>query len=150
MLSSDSKQVIDILRKLTGDDDVYKIVEADEVLEQLADGTEMSKVQLSAIIKDLRDREYIKVKYFTPDEYCLITLKRAEEIQKIVEGVSAAAESAQTNKPNERISYDRRKKGSSDTKGFRAGAVFWFALLGGMLGGGIVAAIAILIQKFMF
>ena len=79
MLNPDSKLVYDVLRSLVGDDDVYKIIEADEVLEKLPADKQFTKVQLSAIVRDLKDREYIGVKYFTPDEYCLLTYKRFDD-----------------------------------------------------------------------
>ena len=67
MVDGEAKLVLDALRKLTGTDGIYKVIEAEEILELLP--VELTKLQLSSAIRDLRDREYIKVKYFTPDEY---------------------------------------------------------------------------------
>lgn len=147
MLNPESKQVLDILRQITGEEDIYKIVEADEIFEKLPQGQDLSKIQLSAIIKDLRDRDYLKVKYFTPDEYCLLTMKRAEEIQQIVEEVAAVA-----NKdilPQERIPYDKGKGKDKKNATVKIGAVFMMAFFGSMLGSAIVTAIALIIQKFI-
>ncbi|MCQ2603009.1 MAG: hypothetical protein MJ193_03665 [Clostridia bacterium] len=80
MLEGQSKVIYDVLKKLTGEDDVFKIIEAEEIIEKLP--VEMSKVQLASIIRDLKDRNYISVKYFTPDEYCLLTLNYIEENEK--------------------------------------------------------------------
>ncbi|MEG1663448.1 MAG: hypothetical protein RR338_05620, partial [Clostridia bacterium] len=70
MLDAEKKLVFDILHNLIGEDGNYKVIEADEILEKLPNTTQMNKVQLSAIIRELRDTEFIRVKYFTPDEYC--------------------------------------------------------------------------------
>ena len=76
-MADEAKVVLEALRKLTGTNDIYKVIEADEIIAELP--YQMTKLQLSATIRDLRDREYIKVKYFTPDEYCLLTVKTKEE-----------------------------------------------------------------------
>lgn len=91
MLDSDKKAVMSVLRELTGQDDTYKVIEADEILERLPAEIDLDKQKLSVIIRDLRDREYLKVKYFTPDEYCLLTLKRTEELAQMVAEVTAIA-----------------------------------------------------------
>lgn len=79
MLSLECQTVYDLIRQIAGEEEVYKIIEADEIIERLPSGLPLSKVQLSAIIRELKDREYILVKYFTPDEYCLSVIKRIEE-----------------------------------------------------------------------
>ena len=76
-MADEAKVVLEALRKLTGTNDIYKVIEADEIIAELP--YQMTKLQLSATIRDLRDREYIKVKYFTPDEYCLLTVKTRED-----------------------------------------------------------------------
>ena len=77
MLSLEEQSVYDALCAITGDNEVYKIVEADEIMEALPPAVKLTKVQLSQIIKDLKERDYIRVKYFTPEEYCLLTPKLA-------------------------------------------------------------------------
>ena len=84
MLSLECQTVYDLIRQIAGEEEVYKIIEADEIIERLPSGLPLSKVQLSAIIRELKDREYILVKYFTPDEYCLSVIKRIEEPPKAV------------------------------------------------------------------
>ena len=68
MLGVESKTVYDILAEIAGDTEVYKIIDADEVLEKLPEGLALTKIQLSAIIRELKDLEYVDIKYFTPDE----------------------------------------------------------------------------------
>lgn len=135
MLDTQSKAVYEALKKITGEDDVFKVVEADDIIEGLP--FETNKLQLSAIIRDLRDREYIKVKYFTPDEYCLLTMKRVEELASIAEEITATVEKPAT--PESK---------TVTTHGVSA-KVFWLAFLGAMLGGGIVVAIAIVLQIYL-
>ncbi len=139
MLDQQSKTVYDALKKLTGEDDIYKIIEAEEILDMLS--LDINKVQLSAVIRDLRDREYIKVKYFTPDEYCLLTVKRAEEIASLVEEVVAV---------NAPVKKEENNLKESVTVGVRKSAVFWAAFLGSVLGGAFISAIAVILQKFLF
>lgn len=139
MLDTQSKAVYEALKKLTGEDDVFKVIEAEEIIEMLT--FDMTKVQLSAIIRDLRDREYIKVKYFTPDEYCLLTLKKLDELASIAEEiVSTTVEKQPVNKT---------VAGKNATVVVKTARVFWAAFLGALLGGGIVAAIAVILQIFV-
>lgn len=149
MLSPESKIVYDILRRLTGDDDIYKIIEADEVMDLLPQELQLTKVQLSAMIKDLKDRDYINVKYFTPDEYCLLTMKRMEEVavvqtesgEEVQEG-----EDGSTQQKGERISYDKNK---GVVKSIKPGMVFLMSLLGALLGSAIMGVIVIVVLKFV-
>ena len=67
MLSIESQAIYDILCDITELSEVYKIVDADEINEKLPVGITLTKVQLSQIIRDLKDREYVDIKYFTPD-----------------------------------------------------------------------------------
>lgn len=144
MLNPDSQLVFDALRSLTGDDDVYKIIEADEVLAKLPEDKQFTKVQLSAIIRDLKDRDYINVKYFTPDEYCLLTLKRFDDVQPVV------PQKASTKKEKaERVLYDTQTDKPAAVKPIKKGIVFLMAFLGGLAGSAIVAAVAIVIAKFV-
>lgn len=147
MLSQESRQIYDILRKLTGDDDVYKIIDADEVLEQL-EGLELTKVQLSAIIKDLKERDYINVKYFTPDEYCLLTLKIIEDVPLTAakEEIKQDGEDEDISK-KERISYSQSEV--KPVKAVKPGVVFLMAFLGAVIGSGVIAAIALVIAKIV-
>lgn len=145
MLNADSQLVYDALRSITGDDDVYKIIEADEVLERLPKDKQFSKVQLSAIVRDLKDRDYINVKYFTPDEYCLLTLKRFDDAVQ-----PAAPAKAETKKEkSERVLYDKQSDKAVAVKPMKKGIVFLMAFLGSFLGSAIVAAVAILIVHFV-
>ncbi len=132
MLEGQSKVIYDVLKKLTGEDDVFKIIEAEEIIEKLP--VEMSKVQLASIIRDLKDRNYISVKYFTPDEYCLLTLNYIEENEKaevVVDDTKAVSQNT--------VQVSQKVKN---------GKVFLFSFLGALLGSAIVSAIAIIIVKF--
>ncbi len=144
MLNPDSQLVYEILRSLTGDDGVYKIIEADEVIERLPADKRFTKVQLSGIVRDLKDRDYIGVKYFTPDEYCLLTLKRFEE-QSTTSAPPSKTEQQKAEK-QERVSYEQ--KADKPTKLVGRGTVFFMAMLGSIVGSAVIAAVAILIVKF--
>jgi len=82
MLSIESQAIYDILCDITELSEVYKIVDADEINEKLPVGITLTKVQLSQIIRDLKDRDYVDIKYFTPDEYCLRVIKRVDPVEK--------------------------------------------------------------------
>ena len=149
MLNPDSKLVYDALRSLVGDDDVYKIIEADEVLEKLPADKQFTKVQLSAIVRDLKDREYIGVKYFTPDEYCLLTYKRFDDAtaQPVV---VAPSKPATKKEKAERVPYAAQaEQPEKQAKPVKKGTVFFMAFLGALLGSAVVAAIAIVIARFV-
>ena len=148
MLNPDSKLVYEALRSLVGDDDVYKIIEADEVLEKLPADKQFTKVQLSAIVRDLKDREYIGVKYFTPDEYCLLTYKRFEDV--VAQPVVATTKPAAKKEKAERVLYEAQvEQPEAQAKPVKKGMVFFMAFLGGLLGSAVVAAIAIVIVRFV-
>lgn len=158
MLNGQNKEVMDVLRNLTGEDGIFKVLEADEILEKLPKDSGMSKVQLSNVIRDLRDREYLKVKYFTPDEYCLLTLRKAEEIQQLVEEVTAVASAAAEAQqelvaPAYTISKPRVDGAVpapvKKVKPLKKGMIFFYSFFGSLLGGGIATAVAILLQKFL-
>ena len=145
MLNPDSKLIYDILRSITQGDDVYKIIEADEIFALLPEGKTFTKVQLSSIIRELKDRDYISVKYFTPDEYCLLTLSRFDEAP-VVEATVVEAEIEPKEKA-ERIRYE--KKAEKPAKSVKSGVVFLRAFLGALLGSAVVAAVAMVLQKFV-
>ena len=147
MLNADSQLVYDALRSITGDDDVYKIIEADEVLERLPKDKQFSKVQLSAIVRDLKDREYISVKYFTPDEYCLLTMKHYDESAPVeATGDVQVAEVVEVK--GERVRYEKKKSEQAGAP-VKKGIVFLMAFLGALLGSAVIAAVAIVLEKFV-
>ncbi len=145
MLALEAKTVYDILCALTGDTEVYKIIDADEVIEKLPAEVRLSKIQLSQIIRDLKDREYIDVKYFTPDEYCLQIVRRVEvPAQQVQQAAPAAAVKEQ------RVPYgEKKQKEEAKAPAVRKGAVFLMAFLGSLLGSAIIAAVAVILIKFV-
>ncbi len=145
MLSLEEQSVYDALCAITGDNEVYKIVEADEIMEALPPAVKLTKVQLSQIIKDLKERDYIRVKYFTPEEYCLLTPKLAPVSSS---QPAQPVEATVVAKP-ERELYGEKKKTEKAVSGVRRSTVFFMALLGSLLGSAVVAAIAIVIIKFV-
>ena len=150
MLSLECQTVYDLIRQIAGEEEVYKIIEADEILERipqgltLSSGLPLSKVQLSAIIRELKDREYILVKYFTPDEYCLSVVKRIEETPKAV-----AAPQSEEEKPAERTLYQNKPTKVKAEKVASKGALFVMSLLGSLIGSAIVAIVTVLVIKFL-
>ena len=131
----EAKVVLEALRTLTGTNDIYKVIEAEEIIAILP--KQMTKQQLSYIIKDLRDREYIKVKYFNPNEYCLLTVNGREDvIERTEEVVEAPVVSAPVK--TEKTSAVSSKK------------AFWMGFLGAFLGGGAVMSIAIVLLQIVF
>ena len=97
----------------------------------------MTKLQLSSIIKDLRDREYIKVKYFKPEEYCLLTIKTVDEPLEHTEEVTEATIVSAPVKVEKTSAVSSKK-------------AFWMGFLGAFLGGGTVMSIAIVLLKYVF
>lgn len=144
MLSLECKTVYDLIRQLAGEEEVYKIIEADEIIERLPAGLPLSKVQLSAIIRELKDREYILVKYFTPDEYCLSVLKRIEEVPKPV----AQPVEEEEEQPKERTLYQEKTIKNKPEKTGK-GLLFAMSLLGSLIGSAIVAIVTVLVIKFL-
>ncbi len=142
MLSPESQTVYDILCAITGGSEVYKIVDADEITDKLPSAVSLNKVQLSQVIRDLKERELVDVKYFTPDEYCLHIIKRIAEAEPAREAEDG--ESAEEKK--ERVPYGGKKK--KEVAGIKRGMVFFMSFLGCLFGSGIVSAIAILVVKF--
>ena len=132
----EAKVVLEALRTLTGTDDIYKVIEAEEILAILP--KQMTKLQLSSIIKDLRDREYIKVKYFAPDEYCLLTVKTKEEMVVTTSDEVYEATAVTTVQKAEKSSAVSSKK------------AFWMGFLGAFLGGGVIMSIAIVLLEVVF
>ncbi len=144
MLSLEHQTVYDIIKNLAVDNDIYKVIEADEIISRLPAGLKMSKVSLSQIIRDLKDSDYLDVKYFTPDEYCLLVRKLLEEPQKQV------PQQQEVEAPRgERTLYGEREKKEPKEKVVGLGKVFFLSFLGAFLASGIVAIMAVLIIKFV-
>jgi len=147
MLSVESRTIYDILCAITGGSEVYKIVDADEITDKLPSDVSFTKVQLSQFIRELKDLEYVDIKYFTPDEYCLRVIKRAAEVAKPVSGGSEDAAEVPAETQKERVSYGERKRRT--VGGVRPGIVFFMSFLGGIIGSGFVAAVTAIILKFV-
>lgn len=145
MLSLESKTVYDIIRAIAATDDVYKVIEAEEIIARLPQGISLSKIQLSAIIRDLKERQYIVVKYFTPDEYCLMVVKRIEEPQK----QQSAAQDEETTESTAPASSDKKKDKTSQQKSVSKGVLFLAAFLGSLLGSAIIATVTLIVAKFI-
>lgn len=140
------KKVVAALIEIAGTDDVFKVVEADEILEKLPAGTALDKQALSVIIRDLKGMGYLEVKYFTPDEYCLLVSRRAQELlapeteQPREEGASSPA--TVSSAPAQKSAPRREKAPKHAFFG-----VLLAAFLGGIVGGAVVTIIAVLVQK---
>ncbi len=165
-MNAEARAVFEALRRIAGDDGVYKVIEAEEVLERLpAEMSSAGKQQLGTVIRQLRDDGFVKVKYFTPDEYCLLVENRQPEPETppapaVTEERPAAEETAEEpaaaagkkEKPAAAAGKKEKPAPSASEESARKGGrigVMLFAMFGGMIGGGIVAAIAILLQKFL-
>lgn len=143
MLSAESQIIYDILSEITGGSEVYKVVDADEITDKLPADTAYTKVQLSQLIRELKDAEYVDIKYFTLDEYCLRVIKRAAA-QPVQSGDAEAVETKEK-EVKERLTYGDKKR----AVGVRPGLVLFMSFLGGILGSGVVAAITALLLKFI-
>lgn len=144
------KKVVAALIDIAGTDDVFKVVEADEILEKLPAGTALDKQALSVIIRDLKGMGYLEVKYFTPDEYCLLVSRRAQELlapaeEQPREEESAASPVLASSAPAAKSAPRREKAPKHAFFG-----VLLAAFLGGIIGGAVVTIIAVLVQKFVF
>ncbi len=146
MLGIEAKTVYDILSEIAGDTEVYKIIDAEEVLEKLPDGFSLTKIQLSQMIRELKDLEYVDVKYFTPDEYCLQIVRRVE----VAPAQTGVAVQAKPSEKQERVLYGEKKdKEEKQQVSVKRGAVFFMAFLGAFLGSAIVATVTALIIRFV-
>ena len=96
--------------------------------------------------EELKEREYITVKYFTPDEYCLLVTKRIDERTKLQQQADDAQNAKQA------LSSQESKKKSGEAKAVKTvgkGMVFFMSLLGSILGSGVVATITALVIRFV-
>jgi len=167
MLDSGRKKVCKALLELCGADGTYKVIESTEIMDRMPD-VYMTKVELSTIIRDLKDRDYIHVKYFTPDEYCIEVLpivekefkkEKAQSIPPIValeQGRDLEQKDEENlgsgNKEEEKIEVETQvaARSTSSTNKKLLSKIFAAAICGSFLGGAIVAALAIILQKFVF
>ncbi|MCM1306780.1 MAG: hypothetical protein NC037_04440 [Bacteroides sp.] len=141
MLNIECQTIYDILCEITEISEVYKIVDADEITDRLPANFNLTKVQLSQIIRDLKDRDYVDIKYFTPDEYCLRVIKRIEQ-ELSDENVGE--------KPVAAATEDAGKDRELDApKSAKPSLVLFMSFLGGVLGSGFVAAITAILLKFV-
>ena len=138
-MADELKIVLEALRKLTGANDMYMVIEAEEIIAELP--YQMTKLQLSATIRDLRDRGLIKVKYSSPDEYCLLTVK-TKEVPVAQDRKDTPAEVASV--PSVAPIATQKVKPVSSKK------AFWMGFLGAFLGGGLIMSIAIILLELVF
>ncbi len=141
------KKVVAALIDIAGTDDVFKVVEADEILERMPADAAIDKQALSVIIRDLKGMGYLEVKYFTPDEYCLLVSRRAQELLAPEEEETPAAPSLPSSAPAPAAQPAARREKLSKRAAF---GVMLAAFVGGIVGGAIVTMIAVLVQKFAF
>ncbi|MDD4839300.1 MAG: hypothetical protein PHE93_01340 [Clostridia bacterium] len=143
MLDTKLTQVLEIIQSFCNEPDAYKILDADDILTKLPSDMEMTKLQLSVAIKELKDRELVKVKYFTLDEYCLSASPRAKiEQEKREEEIKVEAAIASMNPMMTDPKTGKRKK-------VVAKGGFWGAFFGALFGGGIIMAVYIVVQMFV-
>ena len=162
MLDTEKKVVCRALIELCKTDGVFRVVEAEEIMNMMPD-VYLTKAQLSSIIRDLKERNYIRVKYFTPDEYCIQVLpiveKEFEEEKPAILPIEAL-EQGQTDvvagehidpvvETEATIVSTTKQTNTEKVPSKITLKVFLAALFGSMLGGGIIAAVAILLQKFL-
>lgn len=155
MLSVECQAVYNALFELAGDSEGYKIIDAEEVTEKIPPDMTLTKVQLSQVIRDLKDLEYVDIKYFTPDEYCLRVYKRVIEEPQVQQqaapmteegAVQVQQQSEQPQQKKERKLYGEKKRAAG---GVKRGMVFFMSFLGGLLGSGVVATITAVLMKFV-
>ncbi len=148
MLNPECQNVYDILCEIAGVGEGFKIVDADEITQKLPSSAELTKIQLSQIIRELKERDLVNIKYFTPDEYCLCVVKRLEEPPK--PALEEDEQDRNTPAPvvKERVPYGEKKR--SKTEQVRRGAVLFMSFLGGLLGSAIVAAVTVILTRFVF
>ena len=144
MLSIEGQAIYDILCEITEVSEVYKIVDADEITERLPANFNLTKVQLSQIIRDLKDRDYVDIKYFTPDEYFLRVIKRIEPEEPVSpdEPVGESPETVAEQNAIKDVQMDAPRSA-------KPGLVLFMSFLGGVLGSGFVAAITAILLKFV-
>ena len=143
MLDNTMTAVLSVIQELCGELDVFKILDADDILSKLPEALELTKADLSQTIKDLRDRELVKVKYFTPDEYCLSCSVRAKIEQEKREEEIKVEEALASVKPILSGIKSGRKRATIKFSGF------WGAFLGAFLGGAVVFAAYIILDLFV-
>ena len=141
------KKVVAALIDIAGTDDVFKVVEADEILERMPADAALDKQALSVIIRDLKGMGYLEVKYFTPDEYCLLVSRRAQELLAPEEEEAPAAPSLPSSAPAPAAQPAARREKLSKRAAF---GVMLAAFVGGIVGGAIVTMIAVIVQEFAF
>ena len=130
MVDEKNNEVLKALVALCKDTDSFKILDAEEIISQC---NGVDKDSLSVAIKEISDREMIKIKYANKDEYCLAILPKAKiEDDAIVAGEGVAQKKGVAGKFGQNWSLKK--------------AVFVSALSGSFLGGLIVAIINLAIQ----
>ena len=145
MLNERTAKVLDIIQDFCVEPDAFKVLDAEDILAKLPQEMPMTKTELSNAIKELKERELVKVKYFTLDEYVLSASPRAkieqekrQEETKVEAAIASGHMSQVTGKE-----YGKKKK-ATPSKGSFLGA-----FLGSLLGGGVIMVIYILLQMFV-
>ena len=138
MLDERNSKVLDVVIDFCGSGEEFKILDAADIIAKLPESLEVDKDALVSIIKELKDRELLKLKYSTADEYCLAVLPKAfivKEEERALEAVSTSAIVGKVGRVGK--NWDLKT------------TVFVAGLCGSGIGGIIVAAISAIINALM-
>lgn len=126
MLSDDAKKLFNAICTLSGDSDVYQVLDAEELLQTAR--LPLSAEDLGGLMSELRSAKLVDIKYSTAQRYCLMPIKRTLTVSDDDEDIAGEV----------RVG-----------RGGRTNRVFWAAFLGSALGSLVVGIIVILIVIFV-
>ncbi|MGN0796010.1 MAG: hypothetical protein ACI4MT_03555 [Christensenellales bacterium] len=131
MIQEKNNEVLKAIVTLIGETDAFKILDADEIISAVPSSLALDKSGLKEAIKEISDREMIKVKYSNDDEYCLALLPKAKIEEDSLEVVSSNGKEGIVGKIGKNWSLKK--------------SVFFAALFGSLVGGVIVTIISAIV-----
>lgn len=131
MIQEKNNEVLKAIVNLVGETDAFKILDADEIIAAVPSGLALDKNGLKEAIKEISDREMVKVKYSNDDEYCLALLPKAKIEEDSIEVLAGTAKEGVVGKIGKNWSLKK--------------SVFFAALFGALVGGIIVTIISAIV-----
>ena len=111
MLSDFELNIYKALDELVGSEKKFKILETEDILNTTKKfDTNADIIKIPDVIKDFKDKDLIDLKYFTPEEFCLMLKKDLKELIAETNVYKKVVESTIENSPLEESNIHEKKK----------------------------------------
>ena len=163
MLSDFELNIYKALDELVGSEKKFKILETEDILNTTKKfDTTADIAKIPDVIKDFKDKDLIDLKYFTPEEFCLMIKKDLNELIAETNVYKKVVESTIESSPSEKSTEDeikkeklKKKELKSDTKNkqlarqVKSNMTLLYSFLGSFFGAIVCGIVFVLLYFFL-